>query len=191
MLRHLPGSWANIVTLYNYRYSSPHKIEHIGRYFAIPPRPRSRPCEEAGLPPPPLFIINCLIPGYAPPNPLWGAAKTDGEGYALTFFYELTEASLAEWENADTFLPAIALLRRFVDADLDDDDFHLRMKVRIFVFVFLFRSCFVFFLLGLRVRQLFSSLNYPLFSSLFFVAAFLGFSSSCFLNVFVFEFEEC
>lgn len=49
----------------------------------------------------------------------WSAVKTDGEGYSLVFFFVLTPEALADWERPEPTMPAIALLRRFVLADMD------------------------------------------------------------------------
>ncbi len=47
------------------------------------------------------FIVNWQIPSYAPNNPIWGAAKEDGTGYSLVFYYVLSGAArkeVTEWE---------------------------------------------------------------------------------------------
>jgi hypothetical protein len=76
---------------------------------------------EARLGMPPVFIVHLKIPDYAPPNPVWGAAKSDGEGWGMTMYFtlkdetrrELLKSSDAERANA------VTLLRNFVNAAAD------------------------------------------------------------------------
>eukprot|EP00455_Lapot_gusevi_P046658 TRINITY_DN6178_c0_g3_i2.p1 TRINITY_DN6178_c0_g3~~TRINITY_DN6178_c0_g3_i2.p1 ORF type:complete len:345 (-),score=141.39 TRINITY_DN6178_c0_g3_i2:49-1047(-) len=100
------------------------KIHNIGRFIQLPAVPDC----PAGLPPPATIIINAQIPAYAPPNPLWGRTKEDGQGYSLVFYLTLKDEWLREWRDVNTAVPAIQLLRRFVSAELDDEKMHERFK---------------------------------------------------------------
>lgn len=53
-----------------------------------------------------------LSDSYQPLNPR--QAKEDGRGYELVFYFTLNENSLREWQNPNSSVPAINLLRRFV-----------------------------------------------------------------------------
>jgi hypothetical protein len=72
-------------------YASDNKIPNFARHVNLPRLPFNAECERLGLPQPPVFVVNTLIPGYEPSNPLWGSSKSDGRGYELVFYFALKE----------------------------------------------------------------------------------------------------
>ena len=109
-------------------FASERKIVDIGQRLNLPHPPFLPECERLGLPQPPVFVVNILLPAYEPANPLWGTAVSDGRGHALVLYFTLCEQALKEWQTPDSDVAAINLLRRFVAAELDDDRVHERLK---------------------------------------------------------------
>jgi len=83
------------------------KINNISRFYKMPTRPPVP--EKYDIPP--VLLINVLIPDYSPP--LWGKPKTDGKGYSMVFFGELSAKS-REFLNSDKLTPALRLFQEFI-----------------------------------------------------------------------------
>jgi len=65
-----------------------------------------------------MFILNFLIPGYGPGNPLWGKAQKDGEGYALVIYYKMNDYGKKQMANLES--NAAKLLHRFLTCGRGD-----------------------------------------------------------------------
>lgn len=88
------------------------KQSHLCRYIKLPDLPAAQQGPVAGVPP--YFVINCQLPGYDPPNPLWGSHVSDGPGYSVVAYLLLKpETRQALQEGVDT--PALRLLKRFIE----------------------------------------------------------------------------
>jgi len=83
------------------------KINNISRFYKMP----TRPPVPGKFDIPPVLIINVLIPDYSPP--LWGKRVTDGQGYSMVFFGELSVKS-RELIIAGKLTPALRLFQDFV-----------------------------------------------------------------------------
>lgn len=102
--------------------------------------------EERVLGMPANFVVTMNMPNYAPPNPVWGKAKDDGDGYVMVLYFVLTDksrrlliaaraagdggaggaaaaaaaAAADNGEEAAGVPPSLGLLRRFIYAREDD-----------------------------------------------------------------------
>jgi len=83
------------------------KIKNISRFYDMPIRPPVN--EKYDIPP--VLLINVLIPDYIPP--LWGAGPTDGNGYSMVFFGELSKSS-RELLRTGQLSPALKLFQSFI-----------------------------------------------------------------------------
>jgi len=83
------------------------KINDISRFYDMPTRPPVPGKYDI----PPVLIINILIPNYSPP--MIGKTKTDGQGYSMVFFGELSKSS-RELISTGTLSPALRLFQNFV-----------------------------------------------------------------------------
>jgi len=83
------------------------KIKNISRFYDMPTRPPVP--EKYDIPP--VILINVLVPDYAPP--LYGTGPTDGSGYSMVFFGELSKSS-RELLSLGKLSPALKLFQSFV-----------------------------------------------------------------------------
>jgi len=83
------------------------KINHISRFYNMPTRPPVS--EKYDIPP--VLLINILVPDYDPP--LWGVGPTDGKGYSMVFFGELSK-SARELLREGKLTPALKLFQSFI-----------------------------------------------------------------------------
>jgi len=83
------------------------KIKNISRFYDMPTRPPVP--EKYDIPP--VLLINVLVPDYAPP--LYGTGPTDGCGYSMVFFGELSKSS-RESLRLEKLSPALKLFQSFV-----------------------------------------------------------------------------
>jgi len=83
------------------------KINNISRFYDMPVRPPASDKYEI----PPVLLINVLVPDYEPP--LWGAGPTDGKGYSMVFFGELSKSS-RELLRKGKLSPALKLFEAFI-----------------------------------------------------------------------------
>jgi len=83
------------------------KINRISRFYDMPTRPPVAGKYDI----PPVLVINVLVPDYDPP--LWGIGPTDGEGYSMVFFAELSKSS-RELLRQRKPSPALKLFQSFV-----------------------------------------------------------------------------
>lgn len=120
-------------------FSSPSKYIHIMQHIALPPyTPSSAPAPTSatasegangttdakekktdssanGLPAGvlPYFVVNFMLPAYAPANPIWGATVEDGIGYSLVLYFVINERT-KEAMCGPSPSAAIQLLQRFL-----------------------------------------------------------------------------
>lgn len=90
-------------------YTVPHKVDNI---FPFVDR-RSPVLEGHDF----FFVINIQAPGYAPPNPVWGATKEDGSGWLVVVVLAIKPEILAEVrkpQTSDDDPGHYRLLRRFL-----------------------------------------------------------------------------
>jgi len=83
------------------------KINRISQFYDMPSRPPVS--EKYDIPP--VLLINVLVPDYDPP--LWGVGPTDGKGYSMVFFGELSMSS-RELLRAGKLTPALKLFQSFI-----------------------------------------------------------------------------
>jgi len=83
------------------------KINHISRFYDMSVRPPVS--EKYDIPP--VLLINVLVPNYEPP--FFGQGPTDGKGYSMVFFGELSKSS-RELLRQDKLSPALKLLQAFI-----------------------------------------------------------------------------
>jgi len=83
------------------------KINNISRFYDMPVRPPVSDKYDI----PPVLLINVLVPDYDPP--FWGVGPTDGKGYSMVFFGELSKSS-RELLLKDKLSPALRLFDAFV-----------------------------------------------------------------------------
>jgi len=83
------------------------KINDISRFYNMTTRPPVPDVYDI----PPVLMINVLIPNYKPP--LMGKLKTNGKGYSMVFFGELSVKS-REQINEGKLTPALRLFQEFV-----------------------------------------------------------------------------
>ena len=57
---------------------------------------------------------------------MFGASKTDGRGFNLVLYYQFLPEYKADWHKGT--IPSVALVRRFIEAELDEVTLHERMK---------------------------------------------------------------
>jgi len=80
-------------------------------------------CTVHGIPP--IFVVQWQLPSYAPNNPVWGATREDGEGYAVLMYFVVTKEGWEQIKAQET--AATRLFKRFVAAD-GDVEFRNRFK---------------------------------------------------------------
>jgi len=83
------------------------KIHHISRFYNMPTRPPVS--EKYDIPP--VLLINILVPDYEPS--MWGVGPTDGKGYSMVFFAELSKSS-RELLREGKLTPALKLFQAFI-----------------------------------------------------------------------------
>jgi len=83
------------------------KINNISRFYDMPVRPPTP--EKYDIPP--VLLINVLVPGYEPP--FFGKGPTDGKGYSMVFFGELSK-SARELLRKHKLSPALKLFQAFI-----------------------------------------------------------------------------
>lgn len=77
------------------------KLSNIGRFCAQLAELSPPISQGPNRPPfPTVFVVNYQMPGYSPPNPVWGTKKEDGEGYSLVFYLTMTSSVRKEFEDA-------------------------------------------------------------------------------------------
>jgi len=84
------------------------KINHISRFYDMPRRP---PVAGNKYDIPPILLINVLVPDYEPP--FWGKVPTNGKGYSMVFFAELSKPA-KELLRLGRLTPALKLFQAFV-----------------------------------------------------------------------------
>lgn len=95
------------------------KVKNIGRKVRLPERFFQ---SRRGLPLPACFIVNWMIPDYAPANPVWGKAQDDGEGQSLVYYMVLSDKTVEELKRPPAeWSPALKLLKRFVEGKDEGD----------------------------------------------------------------------
>lgn len=107
-------------------YKTEQKVAHFGRLVDMQDDPER---EELGVPT--NFIINWMVPNYAPTNPLslWSAKKEDGEGFSMVFYARMTDRTKAELRKPeDKQASAVKLLKNFILSDPSSD---LRKRFKI------------------------------------------------------------
>lgn len=127
-------SMADIVAVEVFR--TDRKVKDMGKHYAIPPEwfqeddgtPIDGEAEEKETGVPLFFILNCMVPNYSPPNPVWGKAKTDGEGYSVIFIYRLKKEIRDDLKKDKPEIPAASLLRKFINAPNMESPFRHRFK---------------------------------------------------------------
>jgi len=86
------------------------KINHISRFYKMPTRPPVS--EKYDIPP--VLLINILVPDYgASLASIWGNGPTDGKGYSMVFFGELSKSS-RELLSQGKLTPALKLFQSFI-----------------------------------------------------------------------------
>ncbi|CAI5742670.1 unnamed protein product [Hyaloperonospora brassicae] len=62
-----------------------------------------------------LFIVNCQVPSYQPPNPLWGEKQSDGVGFNFVTYFAVPPAIREMLDSAaEPPLQAVRLLKDFM-----------------------------------------------------------------------------
>jgi len=100
------GSIYEIFAFDGYR-TSKKKIKDISRFYKIPAKPNVPGDYDI----PPVLIINVLVPNYDPA--LVGKVMSDGDGYSMVFFGELSELSRTQISSGN-LTPALRLYQEFV-----------------------------------------------------------------------------
>jgi len=96
------------------------KIKNIAQYYKMP----SRPVPEKFYIPP-VLIINVMVPNYD--TYLFGANQTDGKGWSMVFFGELSE-STRDLIRQEKITPSMKLYQKFVQG-VKHGEFVDRLKV--------------------------------------------------------------
>lgn len=108
-------------------YKLPRKVNKMFKYMDIDThinKYRTSPYDKDKNPLPPLFILNLMVPNYAPE--LMGN-KSDGEGYSLIFYAHLTSHT-QQLIKQGKMLPAIDLMKDFIHSDLVNSELRNRFK---------------------------------------------------------------
>jgi hypothetical protein len=107
-------------------YSSKIKQAHIVDKVTPPWNAAEQKDQKHGVPE--LFVINFMIPSYEPPNPLWGQAKEDGEGYSIVFYFRMSDYCRGLLEDVSSAPPSILLLQKFCAAAKAGEELKGRLK---------------------------------------------------------------
>jgi len=97
------------------------KITNIIRFYEIPSRPQVS--EKFYLPP--VLIINVIVPDYDPP--LFGTEMTNGKGWSMVIFAELTESCKDQIAKGSQ-TPGMKLFQKFIEGG-KDSEYGDRLKV--------------------------------------------------------------
>jgi hypothetical protein len=100
-------------------YTSKQKIKNVGRKVRLN---EALLKSRTGLGLPACFIVNWMIPEYAPANPVWGKAQDDGEGQSLVYYMVLSDRTVEDLKKPpEEWPPALKLVKRFVDGTDEGD----------------------------------------------------------------------
>lgn len=113
-------------------FRSPVKLADVAAKRPLPWDAGERPgrraeseleAKETGVPP--FFVVCCNIPDYGPPNPVWGKAKDDGDGYCLILYLRILPAAVEALREGGR--SGANLVRAFINAQ-DGSELRQRFK---------------------------------------------------------------
>jgi hypothetical protein len=119
-------------------YKNPQKINKIFKFMKVQKyiadycAQHSYVYDRDTYPLPPLFILNCMVPDYAPELM---STKSDGNGYQLILYAHMTEQTKAELDEFRAapkqykLPPSLELLNNFIHSDLVHSEIRNRFKV--------------------------------------------------------------
>lgn len=93
-------------------FRSAKKVKNVSKYFKVP---KLKYIKDSKIPP--VVIINVMVPNYSPPTFSW-SDKTDGDGFSIIIFAELTKESRELIEKGE-LSPSLRLFKNFVNAAPD------------------------------------------------------------------------
>eukprot|EP00456_Euglypha_rotunda_P048017 TRINITY_DN3846_c0_g1_i3.p1 TRINITY_DN3846_c0_g1~~TRINITY_DN3846_c0_g1_i3.p1 ORF type:complete len:309 (+),score=45.83 TRINITY_DN3846_c0_g1_i3:77-928(+) len=108
-------------------FATPSKFLRIANKVKLPwPKDTEPKARSDGIPE--LFMINFMIPGYEPPNPIWGKAIDDGKGYSVVLYFRLSEYCSQLLNDESKAPPAIKLFQKFIQSAKSGDELKGRLK---------------------------------------------------------------